>query len=891
MASFNMVTRIDGTEGFNSQSIEERNFQAALIMTECHFTRKPPIGRKTVNMTLATIKRTMEKTLNVSEIREVLAKNVDIWMRLQLVFYAAIPRLGARSLQETYSETAPRNVDIPESSTLIAENHATLLEDLTLLNNLLVIARNMLAIKEVAQDICSTVQLDKQITKLIVLGVNVTSKGYDGENVDNHTRGKLNEITELYKKLLVTCLQFLHNMTMGNDRLKMVFWFDMLFDNDLHNDAIHGLPNDGLRVDVVYEEVKNWLKRNSQKSPAAQVLLAKYTEDVPLGHNGGPLPPDFWGDDSKAEIASVNSELSQQPTTVPVWSEQAPTKAEQDRMYGRVSHEIDVWWKRVRDANYDNWVVPMETVEGAIARAQSCKDNAMTRYIPRVEQDEDLEFDHREVYEEEPEDGVRHEEGDGYSTHADDGHVEGEEEEEEDDDDSYVEGSLRGLLTEIPNILDTKQIEALHMTVKACIVDAMGSGLTKSGENLQKTRCKMFLALDCGKNLLREMLVLIAVWEQAESQFIFQITAQIIESFHHNALLPYAWNSLRILKDIVSPAQTILLRLINYMFRARKNTTIYSDAKDFNRDAKLIHFLYNYFRCRVVPDCIALIYAQAQIRGNRSHPQDFPVDLWDMERSKDGLAQYLDFIYVIADIPEMRPLLIEWETTYELIALLNALEAGVARKPLTEPRRNTPAAARANNGEASSAEGDKNYDPSQPQTPDSQNVQPGPPPLHDTPHKFPWRGIKVQILIILTSLVAPSNGRSGPGNPIVQKQILKYGGIMALLNCCVYDGHNEYLKERATLCIKWVMEGCMEAQDFVRELSPLKNQKQDVEMVRSKGVDQVGPMGGEDVVDPPAQSHTRVTGMNEKYEMDRLSRMADAVEKMRIANVAAAKKE
>lgn len=69
MASFNMVTRIDGTEGFNTQSIEERNFQAALIMTECHFTRKPPIGRKTVNMTLATIKRTMEKTLNVSEIR------------------------------------------------------------------------------------------------------------------------------------------------------------------------------------------------------------------------------------------------------------------------------------------------------------------------------------------------------------------------------------------------------------------------------------------------------------------------------------------------------------------------------------------------------------------------------------------------------------------------------------------------------------------------------------------------------------------------------------------------------------------------------------------------------------------------------------------------------
>jgi hypothetical protein len=824
--------------------------------------------------------------------REVLAKNVDIWMRLEKVFYAAIPTLGTRSIREAYAETAPPNVDIPESSTLIAENHATLLEDLTLLNNLLVIARNMLAIKEVAQDICSTVQLNKQITKLIILGVNVTSKGYDGENVDNITRGKLNEITELYKKLLVTCLQFLHNLTMTNDRLKMAFWFDMLFDNDLHNDSIHELPPDGLRVDVVYEEVRNWLRRNSQKSSAAQAILLKHTEDVPLGHNAGPLPPDFFLDSSSAGESTIAGSSSEQATTVPVWSEQAPSKAEQDRLYGRVSHEIDVWWKRVRDANYDNWVVPMETVEGAMSRAQSCKDNAMTRYIPRVEQDADLEFDHREVYEEEPEEEGNHDDGDGHSLHADDGHVDGEddeEEEEEEDDDSYVEGPLRGLLTEIPNILDTKQIEALHMTVKACIVDSMGSGLTKSGENLQKTRCKMFLALDCGKNLLREMLVFIAVWEQAETQFIFQITAQIIESFHHNALLPYAWNSLRILKDIVSPAQTVLLRLINYMFRARKNTTIYSDVKDFNRDAKLIHFLYNYFRCRVVPDCIALIYAQAQIRSNHSHPQDFPVDLWDMERAKDGLSQYLDFISVIADIPEMRPLLIDWETTYELIALLNALEAGVARKPLVEPRRNVQPTPRANPDSATGdADGDKNhYDPSQPQAPlDPSQTGPGLPPLHDTPHKFPWSGIKVQILIILTSLVAPSNGRSGPGNPIVQKQILKYGGIMALLNCCVYDGHNEFLKERATLCIKWVMEGCMEAQEFVRELSPLRNQRQDVEAVRARGMDVNKAVAKEDVV--TAGKVEEVKERDENGEKERLARMSEAVEKLRLMNLEAA---
>jgi len=329
--------------------------------------------------------------------------------------------------------------------------------------------------------------------------------------------------------------------------------------------------------------------------------------------------------------------------------------------------------------------------------------------------------------------------------------------------------------------------------VKACIVDSMGSGLTPAGENLQKTRCKMFLALDCGKNLLRELLVFIAVWEQTDQQFIFQITAQIIESFHHNALLPYAWNSLRILKDIVSPAQTVLLRLINYMFRARKDSPIYDDVKDYNRDAKLIHFLYGYFRTRVVPDCLALIWAQAQIRQQKKHHSDFPVDLWDMERAKDGLSQYLDFLSVIAEIPEMRNLLIEWDTVYELIALLKALEAGVARKALDERP-----------------------------LPNAQNPHPQP-PLHDTPHKFPWSGIKIQILIILTSLIAPTNARrNGPGNPIVQNQLLSHEGIMPLLNCCVYDGYNEYLKERATLAIKFLMEGCKEAQDFVKELVPVK---------------------------------------------------------------------
>lgn len=654
----------------------------------------------------------------------------------------------------------------------------------------------------------------------------------------------------IVKKVLVTSLQFFHNLTMGNERLKMAFWVDMMFDNDLNNDPVHELPPDDLRVDIMFEETRNWLRRNNRKSPTAEKLIERHKEFVEYGRAADSLPADPYASGSSGDTGELTTEVisgqisgftsATQMQMLPVWVEGGEiSKEEQDRQYSRGSHELDVWWKKVRDRNYDAWVVPMETVDGAKLRIQSAKVNAMTREFPGVEHNGNLDWSHRDHFHEGSE--RFDDDNDNRSLDVQDGDedIDEEEEEDEDDDDdeSYAEGPLRGLLTEIPNILDTKQIEALHMTVKGCIVDSMGSGLTKSGENLQKTRCKMFLALDCGKNLLREMLVFVAVWEQSDKEFIFQITAQIIESFHHNALLPYAWDSLRIVKDIVSPAQTVMLRLINYMFRARKNTTIYTDVKDFQRDAKLIHFLFRYFRCRVVPDCIALIHAQAQIRSKKNEEQDFPVDLWDMERAKDGLSQYLDFLSVIADIGEMKPLLIEWELTYELIILLAELESGVERKPLVDAARSRRPQANTNTNDvvnastsaigSGSAPGSASTDAtiSDDDLPSIANLnidingtQAPVPELQFTPHKYPWSGTKVQILTILASLLAPAIGQSSPGNSDVQQQIMRHDGLMQLLNCTVYDGHQPYLKERTTLVLKWMLDGCDEAQQVVREL-------------------------------------------------------------------------
>lgn len=429
-----------------------------------------------------------------------------------------------------------------------------------------------------------------------------------------------------------------------------------------------------------------------------------------------------------------------------------------------------------------------------------------------------------------------------------------------DDDESYGEGPLTGLLTEVPNILDPKQIEALHMIVKSCILDNAGSGLTRAGENLQKTRCRMFIALECGQALLRELLVFIAVWEKDEQSLIFQVTTQIVEALHHSALIPYTWNCLRQPKDIVSPAQTVLLRLVSHMFRVRvasinktarvrgplsspaaaptatssndKNDGTASQEKDASRDIKLIHFFYSFFRTRMVPECAALMFLQAQIRNGKYEASEFPVDSWDMERAKEGLSQYLDFLTVVSELADVRVHLIEWEAVFDLIAILDGLEAGVEKKPLSElPKRSSKGSGATSSTDAAATSATT----APPLTADEQSVNPmverpyatgpsSPPPSTPPPHnqeaahKFPWPGVKGQIFTILATLLQPPAGQHSPGNPLVQAQMLKYNGIVPLLNSCAYDDHNPFAKERVAICLKWLLDGSDAVNQFFREL-------------------------------------------------------------------------
>ncbi|KAL3956315.1 hypothetical protein ACCO45_009161 [Purpureocillium lilacinum] len=848
------------------ETIEERCFSAALICLEGHYTQSPPMGPLTAARVNSMISKTLEKTHTLRAAREALSRNVAIWIWLTRIFAAAIPSLTTRSVGPLSSLNDPdKGVSPQESTALIVMNHASVKEDLGTLIKLMHIARNLLvnAEPEVPQDICAAVHFDQMVYQTIILCVNVTSKGYDGEILDEAQRLKLADITELYKKLLVTSLQQAHNWTAKHDRNKMSFWFDVLFDDDDGGYSGHdeGMGDgSGFRPEVAKQQVQHWLDRNSKMCDAARQLLKDYAQNQahkPPG-NLAPIRPLAWNwmpDDS----INVPADISDDAEKInPVWKPDETDRFEQDRAYGRVSREIDTWWLRARDPNYEEWVVGMPSVEFAQSRTEQCKSNIVHRYAhsyrgdhsppPEVAEEDLLDHDHchcpdchgchhddHEHEEEHDHDAQEHDvdcehhhhhqhhhhhhhhhdhDHDHDHDYAHDYVEDMMDDDEADDDVSYGEGPLTGLLTEVPNILDPKQIEALHMIVKSCILDNAGSGLTRAGENLQKTRCRMFLALDCGKSLLRELLVFIAVWDKDEQSLIFQVTTQIIEALHHSALIPYAWNSLRIPKDIISPAQTVLLRLVNHMFRARSTNSTSQEPKDNTRDIKLVHFFFSFFRSRIVPECAALMHLQAQIREQNIDPAEFPVDSWDMERAKDGLTQYLDFLTTVAEMADTRAKLIEWEAVYDLITILSGLEAGVQKKALIElPKRATKT-------ETSNPMVERPYSTAD----ESLSPSPPPPPLQEPAHKFPWSGVKGQIFTIIATLLQPPAGQSSPGNSQVQMQMVNYNGIVPLLNCCAYDDHNPYAKERVTICLKWLLDGCEAANNFFRELVSLAPQ-------------------------------------------------------------------
>jgi palmitoyltransferase len=438
------------------------------------------------------------------------------------------------------------------------------------------------------------------------------------------------------------------------------------------------------------------------------------------------------------------------------------------------------------------------------------------------------------------------------------------EDEESDEDDYPVAGDDgRGLLTDVPLILGPQEIEVLPMIIQSGVVPPV-PGSPGSGKHEQEAvkirhmhalRCHLLLAQNNGQNLLRELLIFVAAWDLRDEDLYFKIMANIMDAILMNGLMPFAYHTFREAKDIISPAQAVIMKMLTNIFRSRqaKQPRLPPGAKPpppsdsltypSSYEARMVKYLFSEFRNHIIPQTCALIFLQGKIRDGTASPEDFPLNLWDMERMYEGIYQYLEFFAILTEHDKWKWMMSQWEITSELVTLLEELDTAIPRstpqlrppeqqrRPAQPPPPPQPAAPPAPAPAVQQPIAvERPYDVNSPdQAPNS--AQPPPvdaapdsgylPPAEDEPSDFEWRNLKKLAVLVLSSLVWKS--------PLVQSQLGKadrFGrpgrGIRALLNCCQVDDYNPYIKEHAIMALRFALESNEDNQSIVRNLTRVR---------------------------------------------------------------------
>ena len=292
------------------------------------------------------------------------------------------------------------------------------------------------------------------------------------------------------------------------------------------------------------------------------------------------------------------------------------------------------------------------------------------------------------------------------------------------------------------------------------------------------------------------------------------------------------------------------MKLLTNIFRARQARA--QPAKGIAKanppqvdqgDVHMVNFLLTEFRRHIIPQTCALIFLQGQIRAGHAQPEDFPLNLWDMERMYEGVYQYLEFFAILTEHETWKRMLSNWEIANELVTLLKELDAAIPKGTLSVPplrHSNPPPPAQQQPVEVDIPAPQPQHHHPHPQQQHQQHSQPppvaverpyDPAPSHtesyipppsspsprpymdeaaDEPSDFEWRNLKKLGVLVLSSLVWK--------NTLVQNQIRPLGGIEAVLNCCSYDEHNPYIREHAIMCLRFLMEGNRENQERIRAL-------------------------------------------------------------------------
>jgi hypothetical protein len=753
---------------------------------------------------------------------------------------------------------------------------------------------------------------DQRILALIDTCVRVTARGFDGDaNARNEERWQ--KVVNLYKSLLIICLQFLNNFIMQNEQRKLVLWLDVF---GYHSNGDYKLitPMEPLdpaspspqgvapivrtgersidpprseqaAEDLLIETISSFPREPANiKEEAAMLLLAQIKDHMEklLGRDLREIQEMGKDPEQVKEIrTALTAILGHKADEMRGLKDrtQDPPEPEEDIKkqpilcidrsatagYPRICWADLPDFERYSAFAADSPITEEDTTmsrtyQSGVDALQLAKQELMARAqeASQVLGEGDDPYDH--------DDGV----GDDDGQSLDDG-VEGsldeedEDEEDEDDDDDYrgrPGDQQRGLLTDIPLVLGPAEIEALPMIVKAGIVDNLGvkNGDREVIQNMQAIRCHILLTQETGRNLLRELLIFIAAWDLPDEEQYFKYMEQIMEAILKNGLMSHAYADFGQQKDIISPAQAVVVKILTQIFRKKYTPGSLKQPKDTSPaeppipasltrvDVLTTRYIFTIFRGTIIPESCGLIYLQGQIRANRALPEDFPLNLWDMERVYEGVYQLVEFFAVLTENNDWKNLLIKWELAYDLVTLLKELDANIPKGSLSSMMTNPPPVSAFQGTNSPTKESaqpvavERPYDPTDVDPVDENGDDVGSradsAPITEDPCEFEWRNLKKLVLLVLSSLVWRS--------PEVQTQIREHGGVECILSCTSFDAHNPYMKEHAVMCLKFLLENNKENQKIVEELEAREVVRDENGVLEKSGyeavIDQVGKL-------------------------------------------------
>ena len=391
------------------------------------------------------------------------------------------------------------------------------------------------------------------------------------------------------KKLLVTSLQFLHNLVMHNEHRKLLLWLDLFgssqsadpyfagnIDPRKETDALTG----GIAESEKYNKATKPLQTNSSSNQLADLkdiqtalgALADSSQHLPadsadsadklkdqlidtvqgiagitLAQNSALVNRARTSPQETARRLEENSESISRTNNLPHDHESAePAEGSQSRSWN---------WTNLPDSTlYSSTttnVISAEdltigrTPQSAAETLQAAKDQLMARLQESSQLPADGEEDQHYAVSENDEE---HAEGDDGDIRGSDVAADGSVEEEDEEDEEYrgPGDQERGLLTDIPLVLGPTEIEALPMIIQAGIVDGFGPkspGNNSEMQKMQAVRCNILLAQESGRNLLRELLIFIAAWDLTDDEFYFKMMQQIMEAILQNGLMPFAYQT------------------------------------------------------------------------------------------------------------------------------------------------------------------------------------------------------------------------------------------------------------------------------------------------------------------------------------------------------------